>query len=67
MTEALVHGTHLRVLNEGFPMNTNMTGFRFFFKNLCILVLWMKVTSALEGLNVHRGFPFKLESCHLIG
>ena len=40
-------GTHLRVLNESYPINTNMTG----FKNLCILVLWTKVTSALEGLS----------------
>ena len=40
-------GTHLRVLNESYPMSTNMTG----FKNSCILVLWMKVTSALEGLS----------------
>ena len=23
-------GTHLRVLNESFQMNTNMTGFRWF-------------------------------------
>ena len=25
-------GTHLRVLSESFPMNTNMTGFRWFLK-----------------------------------
>ena len=25
-------GTHLRVLSESFPMNTNMTGFRLFSK-----------------------------------
>ena len=25
-------GTHLRVLSESFPMNTNMTGFQWFFK-----------------------------------
>ena len=32
-------------------MNTNMTGFRWvFFKNLCVLVLWMKVASALEAV-----------------
>ena len=31
------------------PMNTNMTRFRGFFKNLCIIVLWMKVASALEA------------------
>ena len=32
-------------------MSTNMTGFQFFFQNLCILVLWAKVASALEGLS----------------
>ena len=30
-------------------MSTNMTGFRWFSKKLCILVLWTKVASALEG------------------
>ena len=30
MTETLAHGTHLRVLCESYPMNTNMTGFRRF-------------------------------------
>ena len=30
MTETLAHGTHLRVLNESYPMNTNMTGFIWF-------------------------------------
>ena len=36
-------------------MNTNMTGFRWFSKNLCILyMLWMKVASALEGLSVEN-------------
>ena len=39
-------GTHLRELSESFPMNTN----KMVFKNLCIIVLWMKVASALEGL-----------------
>ena len=43
-------GTHLRVLSKSFQMNTNMTGFKWFFKKLCVLVLWMKVASALEGL-----------------
>ena len=45
-------GTHMRVLSESYPMSTNMTGFRWFsevFRNLCILVLWTKVASALEG------------------
>ena len=43
-------GTHLRVLSESYLMNTNMTGFWWFSKNLGILVLWTKVALALEGL-----------------
>ena len=31
-------GTYLRVLSEGFPMNTNMTEFRWFKKNLCVIL-----------------------------
>ena len=31
-------------------MNTNMAGFRYFFKNDCVFVLWKKVALALEGL-----------------
>ena len=38
-------GTHLTVLSESYPMNTNMTGFRWFSK---ILVLWTKVAISLE-------------------
>ena len=34
-------GTHLRVGRESFPTNTN--------KNLCVVVLWTIVASALEG------------------
>ena len=45
-------GTHLRVLSESFPMNTNMTRFRDGFKNICVHVLWAKVASALEGLTL---------------
>ena len=40
-----------RVLSENCPMNTNMTGFGLFSKNLCSLVLWTKVASALERLS----------------
>ena len=42
--------THLRVLNESYQINTNM-GLDNFSKNLCVLVLCMKVASALEGLD----------------
>ena len=43
-------GTHLRVLSESFPMNTNMTGLDGFQKILH--VFWMKVASAFEGLRI---------------
>ena len=39
--------THLRVLSECYPMNTNMTGFRWFS---ILFALWTEVSSALEGL-----------------
>ena len=41
-------GTHLRVTSESYPMSTNMTGFRWFFKNICVIVLRTIVASALE-------------------
>ena len=41
-------GTLLRVLSESYPMNTDMTRFRCFSKNICLLALWPKV---LIGLN----------------
>ena len=40
-------GTYLRVLSESYPVKTTMIELRCFSK---ILVLWMKVASALEGL-----------------
>ena len=43
-------GTHLRVLSKSYPMNTNKTGFKWFSKYLCVLVLETKVASAMEGL-----------------
>ena len=45
-------GMHLGVLSESFPMNTNMTGLRWFWRNPCGLLLWTKVASALEGLTL---------------
>ena len=43
-------GTHLRLLRKSYPMNTNMTGFRWFSFSW-ILVLRKKVSLALEGLS----------------
>ena len=59
--------THLRELSEGYPMNTDITGFRCFFRKLWVLVLLMKVVvvTALEGLNLRRG-SFRLKPLHFI-
>ena len=38
-------------------MSTNMTGFGWFSKNLCVLVLWTKIAPALEGLRFYPGSP----------
>ena len=42
-------GTHLRVLGESYPMNTNITRLRCFQK-ISILMFWTNVASILEGL-----------------
>ena len=48
----VLNTTHLRVLIKSYLMNTNITGFRWCSKVFCVLVLWTKVASALEGLIV---------------
>ena len=45
-------GIHMRVLSERYSLNTNMTGFRWLWKFLCVLVLWKEIASALKGLNL---------------
>ena len=52
-------GTHMKVLSESFPMNTNMTGFRCFPKNLSVFLFWMKVASSLEGLRLSSKRRYK--------
>ena len=41
-------GTHLRELGESYPMHTNMAGLKLFLEKW-VIVLWKKVTLALEG------------------
>ena len=53
-------GTHLRALSESYPMNTNMTGFWMVVTKLGILVLMMKVASALEGALLFNSYLQKL-------
>ena len=44
-------GTHLRVLLQGYPMNTNTTGLRWSSQIFAFMhVHWTKVALALEGL-----------------
>ena len=48
-------GTHFRVLSESFPMNTNMTGFRWFSKIFVSLCFGPKYSAlALEELKLRR-------------
>ena len=54
MIETLANGysyesTHRELSNEYQDDRVQIV-----FKNICILVLWMKVTSALEGLRTGR-------------
>ena len=34
----IITGIHLRVPSESYPMNTNITGFRLFYLNICVLL-----------------------------
>ena len=45
-------GTHPRVLSKSYPIKPNMTGFRWFVKNICFPELWTKVASALKRFNM---------------
>ena len=47
--------THLRGLSKSYIMNYQHDMVQMFFKNRHIVVLWIKVALALEGLN---GAPF---------
>ena len=51
-------GTHLKELIDIFPLNTNMTGFRWFKKKI-VLVLSTIVASALEGLMGNIADPLR--------
>ena len=69
-------GTHQRVLSESYPMNTNMTGLRWFSNLLCPYD-WTKVVSTLEGLTLpmlrllsskaqgHKDFGKPSKHCHV--
>ena len=50
MTETLAHGYSSRSFQRGLSNEYQHDRVKIVFKNLCILVLWMKVASPLEGL-----------------
>ena len=52
-TESWHMGTHMRVLSESFPINTNMTGFRWFSKFFASLYLGQKKPQHWTGYGVH--------------
>ena len=49
MTETLAYGTHMKVLRVSCPMNTNMTGFRWFSKIFASLYLGRKYPQHWKG------------------
>ena len=51
LTEILTHGYSTEIGRESYPMNTNMTGFRRFFKSLHSCALDENIPSPLEGIN----------------
>ena len=42
-------GTHLVMLSERYPMNTNMTGFRWFSKSFAFLCFGQKEPKLWKG------------------
>ena len=51
MTETLANGYSSESTQQELSNEYQHDRVQMFFKNLCIPVLWMKVASALEGLN----------------
>ena len=53
-------GTHLRLLGESYPMNTNMTGFRWLSKIFASLCFGQKQLQHWKGYrSLVRAVPFK--------
>ena len=50
-------GTHLRALSESYPMNTNMTGFRWLSKNVASLCCSLRIEN-VERIGESQPFSF---------
>ena len=53
MTETLAHGYSFESTHQELSNAYQYDRVKMFFKEFCILVLWTKVGSALEGLNLN--------------
>ena len=59
-------GTHLRVLSESYPMNTNITGFRGFLKIFavgCFGQKYLSIGRVKQTTEVHIGLEFVRNRC----
>ena len=55
MTETLAHGYSSDSTQQQLSNEYQHDRVQMVFKNICVIVLWMKVASALEGLrNMYR-------------
>ena len=54
-------GTHLRVLSESYPMNTNMTGFLWFSKDFAFLYLGQNIQRVKQA-NGLPSWPYRANS-----
>ena len=52
MIETLAHGYSSKSTQREDSNEYQYDRVYMVFKNICVLVLWMKVASALEGLNI---------------
>ena len=55
MTENLEHGYSSKSTQQELSNEYQHDRVKMFFKNLCVLVLWTEVASALEGLTLEIG------------
>ena len=49
-------GTHLRVLDESYPISTNMTGVYMVFKPFCIFSAMHESSFRIERVNTSLAF-----------
>ena len=64
MTETLAHGYSSESTQQGLSNENQYDRVKVVFKNRCVVVLWTKVASALEGLfaRFYHSFCFLLIS-----